>query len=700
MEAVRHLLSHFEIGNTPRHCATCLFVLPTKPVSDNDPSLKVTPLPTDIEPPINQVFASSDTHQVPASHLADSAHRGCPTCHRLLSYLEKIDIWERCTSLEWFPANLIGQDEPGKLVCHLSPAPLTSASDKECPPPEDSEHVTLELCRSSSSNARQADLASIHPSLRDGTPLPLTSTSSPTTLSLAKSWLDNCKLNHASTCATDAPDSPRFTPTRLLYISPETAVLHDPPPPSTPYATLSHRWSASTASVILTLANLSVRVTEGIRITDLPPLMRDAVHAVRALGLEWVWIDSLCIVQDSPEDWKREAGMMAGVYMGAEVTVAATGSGGEGGGMFTSGREGEEVGEMGGGLFVRKGVDHFRWLNGVGVVEDGDEGQWPLLGRGWVYQEQWLSRRMVHFTKREVAWVCKRAMACECGWYQFEAAGSEEANEDHDRDVDGTRPREWREIVEEYSQRNFTRITDRLPALAGIATVYAAATTPGRYICGLWESDLPGNLFWHPKTGTPVSARPEGTMPTWSWASTAGAVEFQYVDDESARTKVLSIDVTYSGSDLMGEVVDAAVRVSGPVVDARAYHGRRWKQVLATEGISWGEESLERAGGLSIGENLITFAPDYVLTQEGFLVPEEADVVCLLLSSNTVGSWDPDHPEANTEVEFASGLVLWRILEGSDCYQRIGHFEGWGLEDGFELDVFNALSQVRTLVLV
>jgi hypothetical protein len=302
-------------------------------------------------------------------------------------------------------------------------------------------------------------------------------------------------------------------------------------------------------------------------------------------------------------------------------------------------------------------------------------------------------------------------MACECGWYRFgvkrEGAvedgrkEGEAINLGEDGDEEETRPGEWKEIVEEYSEREFTRITDRLPALAGIATIHAAATTPGRYLCGLWDQDLPGALFWHPKNTVPVSPRPDGAMPTWSWASTAGPVQFQYADDESAKTKVMSINMTYIGLDVMGDAVEAEIRVSGPVVDAILYHGGMWKQVLDGEGNSWGEESLERDGGLRVGGKLITFAPDYSLgTEDEFFVPEEATVVCLLLSSSSLGSWDPGRPEANEEAQFASGLVLRCVSEEQGRYQRIGHFEGWELDDGFELDAFNTLAQMRDLVLV
>lgn len=141
MEIARHFLSHFESDKTLPHCATCLFALPS------DPSIQITPLPTDMQPPVDQVFACSDTHRVPASDLADSAHRGCPTCRRLLSYLEDLGIWERCISLEWFPTDLIGQDEPVKLLCQVSASISASSLGDEFIASEATEILTIELFR-------------------------------------------------------------------------------------------------------------------------------------------------------------------------------------------------------------------------------------------------------------------------------------------------------------------------------------------------------------------------------------------------------------------------------------------------------------------------------------------------------------------------------------------------------------------------
>lgn len=82
-----------------------------------------------------------------------------------------------------------------------------------------------------------------------------------------------------------------------------------------------------------------------------------------------------------------------------------------------------------------------------------------------------------------------------------------------------------------------------------------------------------------------------------------------------------------------------------------------WKRVLDGEGNgSRGKGSPERDAGLRIGGKLNTFAPDYALAMEDeYFVPDEAPVVCLLLSSSSLGRWDPDHPESNKEVQLASG---------------------------------------------
>lgn len=98
------------------------------------------------------------------------------------------------------------------------------------------------------------------------------------------------------------------------------------------YIALSHCWGTD-RHIVTNRANLqSHKLMVGFG--QLPKTFQDAVIFARALGIHYLWIDSLCIVQDDVQDWKNEAGKMASVYRDAYCTIAATGSQGDQEGMF------------------------------------------------------------------------------------------------------------------------------------------------------------------------------------------------------------------------------------------------------------------------------------------------------------------------------------------------------------------------------
>ncbi|KAH6880622.1 heterokaryon incompatibility protein-domain-containing protein, partial [Thelonectria olida] len=88
------------------------------------------------------------------------------------------------------------------------------------------------------------------------------------------------------------------------------------------YATLSHCWGKSHA--LRLTAETKTRLENGIAITSLGRTFHDAVVVARKMGIQVVWIDSLCVIQDSKEDWEIEASRMAHVYRGALLNIAAT----------------------------------------------------------------------------------------------------------------------------------------------------------------------------------------------------------------------------------------------------------------------------------------------------------------------------------------------------------------------------------------
>lgn len=92
--------------------------------------------------------------------------------------------------------------------------------------------------------------------------------------------------------------------------------------PTGPYMTLSHRWGAA-SFLKLTLSKLPDLV-KGFSIAELPQTFQDAIVVAQRLGCQYLWIDSLCIIQDSTEDWLHEAGLMGEVYANSHCNIAAT----------------------------------------------------------------------------------------------------------------------------------------------------------------------------------------------------------------------------------------------------------------------------------------------------------------------------------------------------------------------------------------
>jgi hypothetical protein len=122
-----------------------------------------------------------------------------------------------------------------------------------------------------------------------------------------------------------------FMPTRVLDLArstnlPDKAVLIATAqlPKSAPYVCLSYCWGSELDGVVRTVkANLKGHQTTGIPLATLPQTIQDAATVCTRLGIRYLWIDSLCIVQDDGEDWAREAMQMCNVYSHSRLTIAA-----------------------------------------------------------------------------------------------------------------------------------------------------------------------------------------------------------------------------------------------------------------------------------------------------------------------------------------------------------------------------------------
>ena len=153
---------------------------------------------------------------------------------------------------------------------------------------------------------------------------------------LAKGWLSEC-LSHHTRCkyVTSAED---YYPTRLIDLRANSLScelrLHftSNGPIKEPYMTLSHCWGKAR---ILQLTSLThERLQQGFALAELPPTFQDAIMVTRALGVNFLWIDALCIIQDSLEDWQHEATTMSQVYSNSMCNISALNAHDSTGGLF------------------------------------------------------------------------------------------------------------------------------------------------------------------------------------------------------------------------------------------------------------------------------------------------------------------------------------------------------------------------------
>jgi hypothetical protein len=248
-----------------------------------------------------------------------------------------------------------------------------------------------------------------------------------------KKWLHMCRTGHKLCNVVD--DSTRKLPTRLIYVDgseqatdqlgkkvvrPSTIKLIETSElvQDVQYVALSHCWGPTEQMKFRLEPNVRKACYERIDFDQLSTNMQHALVITRSLGLSYVWIDSLCIMQgeteEAIEDWKREAKTMGDVYSGAVSTIASTGSASSSGGCFHD----RDVSSL---KPCVVGVSSVEGLNPSAIYARRDDyvdferyvDKSPLNTRAWVFQERLLSRRILHFGAEMVYWECCEGAASE-----------------------------------------------------------------------------------------------------------------------------------------------------------------------------------------------------------------------------------------------------------------------------------------------
>ncbi|KAH3940729.1 hypothetical protein HBH53_212390 [Parastagonospora nodorum] len=302
------------------------------------------------------------------------------------------------------------------------------------------------------------------------------------------------------------------------------------------YACLSHRWNTSGKNIITEIATHEQHKS-GIGFQRLDLAYQDTVHILRRLGVQYLWIDSLCIIQDKMDDWASESEIMAKVYSSALFTLARHCDGTTS--LACARHPGIVVSEtISPPVYARATSKH---ISDFDPLRGADEYS-QILGRGWVYQERLLSPRVIHFMDREISWECQVVSDCQCKhgepradprddtpkvWHANALAPGSRDSITH-KDAIASR---WRNIVKEYSGLELTKQTDRLPAIRGCAEqIHAQLKDSGHigtdfddsYSFGLWKHCLVSDMAWEAylRPGSAVQRSPQlFPVPTWSWVS-------------------------------------------------------------------------------------------------------------------------------------------------------------------------------------
>lgn len=364
-------------------------------------------------------------------------------------------------------------------------------------------------------------------------------------IKLAQRWTNDCLESHPR-CNLDRPP---FYPSRLLLIAQEPIQLVITKGWSNRpgYATLSHCWGKIEFET-LKLANIE-DLERGIPNRFLTKTFLDAIQVTRNVGLTYLWIDSLCIIQDSSQDWETEASMMASIYGGSSLNIAASSAKDGTEGCFLKPQE-----HCGGftalvSIAGKREVCHFSHGNEY----QQSVTQCHLASRAWSVQEKVLAPRTLHCGDQGFFWECRSLIASE-----YFPGGFNKTHFVQDCTVLLSKSIDpllwWNRLKEWYARCDLTRSGDKLVALSGVAH-FIQGMTGDRYFAGLWRESLAKEIRW--KAADPQE-RPQYRAPSWSWAAVDGSIDSYYFNPQDGGieyAQVLSVSLIHPGKDTFGAVL-------------------------------------------------------------------------------------------------------------------------------------------------
>lgn len=415
-------------------------------------------------------------------------------------------------------------------------------------------------------------------------------------MEIASKWVADCIENHEhckSVSKTTESQETTLLPTRVIRILDDDNLRLVSCASPRRYTILSYCWGGPQefSSTIDTVRSKR----EGFKTHQLPQTLQDAVELTRSLGLEYLWIDALCILQDSPNDKAIELPRMPSYYRNAYLTICAGGNSCAAG-FLTAKNAHCEVHP---GTGVPKDLLNMPYFGPNGVVDDiffreenpyllSDE---PVSKRAWTFQERILSPRVLTYGGC-MMWQCTTTQKSDGGvqdWsFDSRSASDREIKRGlaemqksqyqtvkckNKNSVTTTQsmPAEkyslWYDAVEEFCERDITYPQDKFRAIAALANEFSSALKD-EYVAGLWKADFLRGLLWSTWPNLDVQKPDRWRAPSWSWASVETSITYNRLPTLPATelAKVTSFEITpESKSFPYGELSAAAVEIRAPV---------------------------------------------------------------------------------------------------------------------------------------
>ncbi|EDU42610.1 tol protein [Pyrenophora tritici-repentis] len=429
--------------------------------------------------------------------------------------------------------------------------------------------------------------------------------------------------------------------------------------------------------------------------------VQDAIWVVQTLGLEYLWIDALCIVQDDSDELTTEISKQAQIYQNGVMTILAGGA--------HSANEG----------FLRKrslkhrrcvitiqipGLDNVKkkFILDMSLANPHGPPTDPVRSRAWIFQEIILSLHVLYFSPAQMIFYCQEKAYFD-GW-------GPEYGYSLDERVPGINSgigymnanelcRTWYRLVTEYSELKLTMPADKLPVISAVAEVFGSAisgTETGResYKAGLWEQHFPTNLSWFTENPPPRLTRPAYRAPSWSWASIDSCVfdslplkdytvpprdYREGVPMEEVVVKSTSCNVKLASPEApFGQVTGGYLQIEAPLT-----------KITVSMSCFVGLTSSRSDDRISVG---LRYDVDLYWLSD---VKTDAHTYYLLLLVFGKGGGWPD-PELDVVME---GLILSKA-EDKEIYSRVGYFSSDWREPASERHDYRDYFQMSKVTII